>query len=151
MRGRDSKTYYNSASYATPTWVEIDRIIDESVNQENGQAEGGSRLSYWKDRENVDGSLSVEFGYRYKKHPDADDSVFAALLAASIANTTLQMAFMDDDITTSAAQGWRGPMKVASINETRNLGDIVEYSVRLESCLLDDAGTLREPESYAVP
>lgn len=150
MRGRDSKTYYNSASYATPTWVEIEKIIDESLNQEMGTAEGGSRESLWKDKEIVDGALSVEFGYRYVKHPDADDAVFAALLAASIANTPLDFAFLDDDITTSEAQGWRSPCKVVSIAEERNLGDIVEYKIRVESCLKDDSGTLREPESYAV-
>ena len=52
MRGRDGKTYYDSATHwASPTWVEMTRIINETITPEATMAAGGSRLSEYEDVE----------------------------------------------------------------------------------------------------
>lgn len=152
MRGRDCYTYYDSAdNWTTPTWVEIKKIIDETVTPEQDTAAGGSRESKWEDADNVLARLNGEITYRYKKHPGSDDAIYTKFLNAFLNNTAVFMAFLDDQVTTSDAQGWKAPMKCTSIPQRRNLGDLVEVTLSLRSCLYDDSGTLREPESMIVP
>jgi len=151
MRARDCKTYYDSAdNWTTPTWAEVAKIIDETVTPESDTAQGGSRESEWEDTEQTMKRLQGEITYRYKKHPASDDAVYTKFVTAFLANSVVFMLFLDDASTTTDAEGWRAPMKVTAMPQRRNLGDIMEITVSVRSCLYDDSGTLREPVKYVA-
>jgi len=152
MRGRDAKTYYDSASdWTTPTWVEITRVIDETITPAANLATGGSRLDEYEDNEIASRKFEVNLTYRYKKASIGEDSVFAAMLVHFEAGTPVFMAFMDGAIATSGSKGWRAPIKLDQMPQKRDLGDLVEVTLHGVGCLYDDSGTIRKATSYTVP
>jgi len=151
MRGRDGKTYYDSASnWTTPTWVELAKIIDETITPAADLATGGAREEEYEDNEVASRKFEWNCTYRYKKTSVAADAVYAALLAHYEAGTPVFMAFMDGAITTSGTKGWRSPILIDQMPQQRNLGDLVEVTVHGVGKLYDDSGTIRKSESYTV-
>lgn len=151
MRGRDSKTYYDSASnWTTPTWVEMTRIINETITPEATMVAGGSRLEEYEDNEVVSRKFGLNATYRYKKASVGTDSVYAAMLTAFEAGNPIFMAFMDGAITTTGSKGWRAPIKLTQMPIKRDLGDLTEVTLQGVSCLYDDSGTIRKPTSYTA-
>lgn len=149
MRGRDSKTYYDSATnWASPTWVEMTRVIDETLTPEATMVAGGSRLEEYEDNEVVGRKLTLNGTYRYKKASVGVDSVYAALLAAFESGAAIFMAFLDGAITTPGSKGWRAPIKLTQMPIKRDLGALTEVTLQGVSCLYDDSGTIRKPASY---
>lgn len=152
MRGRDGKTYYDSASnWATPTWVEIAKIIDETITPSAELASGGDRSEEYEDNEISMRKFEWNCTYRYRKASVGADSVYAALLTAFEAGTKLYMAFMDGAIATSGSRGWRAPILIDQMPQQRNLGDLVEVTVHGVGRLSDVSGTVYSATSYTVP
>jgi len=151
MRGRDGKTYYDSAdNWTTPTWVEIAKIIDETITPSADLASGGDRSEEYEDNEIAARKFEWNCTYRYKKASVGADAVYTALLAAFEAGTPVFMAFMDGGISTSGSKGWRAPVLIDQMPQQRNLGDLVEVTVHGVGKLYDDSGTIRKATSYTV-
>jgi hypothetical protein len=149
MRGRDGKTYYDSASnWDTPTWVEIVKVIDETVTPSADAVAGGSRESEHEDNEIVNQKFAINLTYRYKKASVGTDTVYAAMLAHFEAGTPVFMAFMDGGIAVNGSKGWRAPVKLTEMPQQRNLGGMVEVTISGVGCIYDDSGTLRTRTSY---
>lgn len=151
MRGRDSKTYYDSATnWTTPTWVEMTRIINETITPEATMVAGGSRIEEYEDNEVVARKFSLQATYRYKKASVGADTVYAAMLAAFEAGSCIFMLFLDGAVTVPGSKGWRAPVKLTQAPIKRDLGDLTEVTLQGVSCLYDDSGTIRKPTSYTA-
>lgn len=148
MRGRDSKTYYDSASnWTTPTWVEITKIIDETITPSANLAAGGSRENEYEDNEIASRKFEWNCTYRYKKKSVAEDTVYEAMLTHFNAGTAVFMLFVDGAHNT-ANRGWKAPILLDQVPQKRDLGAIVEVTLHGVGKLYDDSGTLRAPEAY---
>lgn len=152
MRGRDAKTYYDDiANWASPTWTEIKGIIDEDVTPSVNLATGGSREEEYEDNEVASRKFEWNATYRYKQTPASNDTVYTDLMAAYVAGTPLMMAFVDKDVSTSGAYGWRAPILIDQVPQKRNLGDLVEVTVHGVAKLYNDSGTIRKAATYTSP
>jgi hypothetical protein len=126
-RGRDAKTYYDSAdNWDSPTWVEVKKIIDETITPSAELASGGSREDEYVDNEIASRSFEWNCTYRYRS---GDDTVYSALLAAYVAGDPIYMSFMDKDIAVDGAKGWKVPILIDQMPQQKNLGDLKEVTV----------------------
>ena len=147
-RGRDAKTYYDSASnWNSPTWVEIKRIIDETITPSAELASGGSREDEYVDNEIASRSFEWNCTYRYRS---GADTVYTALLAAYVAGTPLYMSFMDKSITTDGAKGWKVPILIDQMPQQKNLGDLKEVTVHGVGKLVINGGTIYKATALTI-
>lgn len=149
VTGRELKTYYNTATPTTPTWVEVVRIADESVDFDKDAAEIKNRESQWKrDRGNFN-ALTGSFTYHETKN--AADTVFDALWDSYLNGTISEWAFMDGAIATSGNKGFRAGIEIMKMNKKRELDNISEWDVEFALAELLESGSLVEPSRYEVP
>ena len=147
LSGRDCGAYYNSATYASPTWVEVTRAIDVSINLGKNTAEIKSRVSSWTTSAPGTKTLSVDVGYLHK--PGGTDTVFDVLQDMFWNDTVKEFAIMDDaGGIASGDVGLRAHFICTDMTQDQALEDGVQYTFTLEPVLEDDSGTLREPEWY---
>lgn len=149
MRGRSCKTYMDTDSdWSNPTWLEITRIIDETITPSIELASGGSRAEEYTQNEVGSRSFEWTATYRYDK---CDDTTYAALLAAFVAGDPVFMLFLDGAVTTVGSRGWKAPILISTMPQARNLGDLVEVTVTGVGKLhVEDNCTIRKPEPYLV-
>ena len=145
--GKDCKLYLNSATHATPTWVEVDKAINVSANLGKGEADVSARYSGWKLTKGALKELEISFTYRHKR---GADTVFDTLLAAYINDTPTEFAVMDAEITESGAQGPRAYCEVLTLNLTQELENSEEYEVTLKPTYYEEAGSLVLPDWHEV-
>ena len=146
--GKDCKLYLNSATHATPTWVELKSAINVSANLGKGEADVSARYSGWKLTKGALKELEISFSYRHKQ---GADTVFDTLLAAYINDTHIEFAVMDAAITEPGAQGPRAFCEILSMNLTQELENAAEYEFTLKPTYHQESGALVEPDWYQVP
>jgi len=137
----DAKLYRNTASYATPTWSEMDNVIDLTLNLEKEEADVTTRGSGgWT--EVVDGKkdATVEFQMLW----DTADTNFTALQDAFLNNTSVEVLVLDGPEGTAGSQGLRATMMVKSFSRSEDLGDALKVDVSLRPVKNSDAA----PEWY---
>lgn len=124
--GKETFLYYNSATYASPTWVEMKRIRNVQTNRGpnladvefHGAAETGAIPGYKK--------FSGSFEYVRRK---GTDTVFAALIAARDAGSILDIAHLNGTIVLDASTGWRCPVVLGEFSESANGNDGVVVTI----------------------
>lgn len=136
--GLDAALYYNSNTYASPTWVEATRIRDVTLNLEKGLADVSTRAgSGW--RENVgtlkDGSVT----FMMLQAPTGTDTVFGAFRDAFLNNTSIEVLVLDGDRTTTGSQGLRATMIVSGFTRNENLEEAIGYDVTIQPTPADNA------------
>ncbi|MEQ8785132.1 MAG: hypothetical protein RIC55_02500 [Pirellulaceae bacterium] len=146
--GKDCKLYLNSASHATPTWVEIKHAINVSANLGKGEADVSARISGWKLTKGALKELEISFTYRHKS---GADTVFDTLLAAYLNDTPLEFAVLDADVAETGAQGPRAFCEVLSLNLTQELENAAEYELTIKPTYFEEGGLLIVPDWYEVP
>ena len=146
--GKDAGAFYNTASYATPTWVEIKGAIDVSVNLGKNTADVSSREVSWQFQAPGLKTASVEVGYL---HSNASDTVFDALLGMYTSDTVYDMFFSDDAGTPNAGdQGLRAYFVCTDMSQEQELEGAIQYTFSFVPTRYDDSGTLRNPAWYEV-
>jgi len=148
MRGQDCKTFRNTASYASPTWVEVGRVVNDTITDTAEDITGANRSSRWKSEDNgtmqLEGSLTLE----YEDSNGGANTDYLAFRVAKHANSVIDMLFLDGAYATGS--GYRAPMKVKSVELNRDLDSKVEISVSLKSTTWKDGATLREPTGWTA-
>jgi len=141
--GLKGKTYRNTGTYETPVWTEMKNIKDLSLKMEKGEADATTRGNNgW---EAVISSLkkgSLEWAMVY----DTDDPDFTALHTAWFADTPIEFAVMDGDITTSGSQGLRASMEVFGFGREEQLTEAMEVPITAKPTYSD-----HPPAWYTVP
>lgn len=141
--GHECKAYYNSATYATPTWVEIDEAIDVGIVEfSTTMIEIMTRKSQWAANRPGRTRLAVEASYLYR----ANSTVFNFLRAAKFANTAVDFSFMDGAIATAGSEGLRmwGYLAEFPINQALEEAVVLD-TIRIAHGLVLASGVRQEP------
>lgn len=158
--GKETFLYYNSATYASPTWVEIPRARNISVNDGPGLADvefhGSENTSQIPGYKAFNGSLEY---VRRRTTASTPDGVYDYLKAASENGTIVDMMHLNQDIvladgttTNPDAIGWRAPCILGQFAETANGGDPVVASLPFSLAdAYDASGDQIARTPYPVP
>ncbi len=139
--GLDCKLYRNTGSYSTPVWNEIVNIGDVTIPLSKGEAETSTRGSKWKTRRGTLKDASIDF--QLKKVTGDDD--FAALLAAFVDGTPIELLALDGPIGTAGSQGLRATCEIFKFDEGQPLENVVAFDVSAKPCQ-----SANEPAWYTV-
>lgn len=142
--GKETFTYYNSATYASPTWVEMKRVRNVQFNrgpnlsevEMHGAAETG----------NIPGYKNFSGSFEYVRKIGTD-TVFAALIAARDAGSIVDLAQLNGTVVLDASTGWRAPVVLGEFSETANGNDGVVVTIPFAKAdAFDGSG---DPVNYA--
>jgi len=141
--GRECNLYYNSGSYASPTWTLITRAIDVNLPVAAEYGDVSSRISIFKMQAKsqvVVGPLT--FGYRYRQLQT--DAVFDALRPMTFSNAKVEFAVCDTTIATTGSEYVRATYQLEMVID-QPMADGVKVDFTATVCSEEDTGTLREP------
>jgi len=147
LLGRECYLYYNSATYASPTWVLIAQAVDVSFSFDKNYGDVSSRASGWKKSRAALKDLSVSFGYRYKAA--VTDAVFDALRAKAIANTEVELFTADGLAATTGTEGMRAYVDL-TMGREEPLEDGVLVPFEAKHVTFYESGVMIDPSWYTV-
>jgi hypothetical protein len=128
--GKDTFLYYNSATYASPTWVEM--VRSRNVQVTRGAATTEVEFHGASTTGNIHGYSSFSGSFEYVKRLGTD-AVFAALEAARDNKTIVDIIHLNGPETvtspTDASKGWRAPVILGEFSETSNGSDGVTVTI----------------------
>jgi TP901-1 family phage major tail protein len=137
-----AKLYQNTGSYASPTWSLMGNVKDVTLNLETGEADVTTRGNDgWRATVATLREASVEFEMIW----DPSDAGFTAIQTAFFANSMVELAVMDGDITTAGSQGLRATCMITSFSRAEALEEAITASVTAKPTYADNA-----PEWYTV-
>jgi hypothetical protein len=145
--GRENKLYYNSGSFASPTWTEVVRTVDLDWDMPVTWGNVSSRQSKWLFESKAMQGLTTNFGYR--RRSGVSDAVFTALRGYAVGETKQELAIADGAIATTTTQYLRATYQFEmGRSEPLEDGAIDNFSAHL--AYEEDAGTAREPSWVVV-
>ncbi len=147
VTGLECKIYYNAATHASPTWVEITRAINVSYTISKGEATQDSRTTTWRKTKGTIKELEITFTYRKKQ---GTDTVFDALIAASVADTILEWAVLDGAHNVSGVQGIRCFGELFSAGNTQDLESVEEVEFTVKPAYKEESSVEINPDWYKV-
>ncbi|MDA7492691.1 hypothetical protein N8510_01200 [bacterium] len=130
--GKDTFLYYNSATYASPTWVEM--VRSRNVQVTRGAATTEVEFHGASTTGNIHGYSSFSGSFEYVKRLGTD-AVFAALEAARDNKTIVDIIHLNGPETLPASStadpsvGWRAPVILGEFSETSNGSDSVTVTI----------------------
>ena len=147
VTGLECKLYYNTATHASPTWVEIKKAINVNYTISKGEADQSSRESTWRNNLTTLKDLEITFSYRKKA---GTDTVFDALIAAALADTIYEYAVLDAAHTESGAQGVRAFCQITSAGNSQELEGTEEIEFTLKPAYKEEGAVEISPDWYKV-
>ena len=147
IAGAEGFAYYNSATYSSPTWVNIANARDVTINLSANEVETNARASGWKLSRQGLRELSFSFGYLMKQ---GADTVWDALRAAYFAGTVTEFLFLDADATETGAEGVRAHCQIFSQTINQSLEDAVTSDNECRPVWFEDSATLIVPTWYTA-
>ena len=127
--GMEAKLYWNSGTYAVPVWEEMGNVKDVTLNLEKGEADVTTRANNgWRATVGTLKEGTIEFEMVW----DTADAGFQALKDAYFNDTSIEMAVMDGDITTTGSQGLRASFSVTNFSRSEPLEEAIGVSVSLK-------------------
>ena len=136
------RLYYNSATDASPTWVEIAKAKDVSYPIDIGEAEANARDNEYKSSEPTLIGVELTFGYQYE--PGAD-TVYDALLAMATGRTAKQFAVADGDLTLTGARYLKFFGKIFGIGNDQPLEGVETKEFTVKPCRHYESAVLKKP------
>lgn len=127
--GRVQKLYFNSAAYASPTWVEFTKVGDVDINMDKATSEINTRET--PNTKTIGGNNKIGLSFPYFRVDALTDAVFTALKASYVNNTPMDLAAMESAIATSGAKGIRGPFICTKLQRKEAVNEAVRYDVEL--------------------
>ena len=134
--GMEARLYRNSASYATPTWVEVTNVKDVTLNMEKGEADVTTRANNgWRATVGTLKDASVEFQMVW----DTADAGFTEIQQAFFGNTPIEFAIMSGDITDPESEGLRATCDIFSFTRNEALEEAIMVDVSIKPTYADNA------------
>ena len=134
--GMEARLYRNSASYATPTWVEVTNVKDVTLNMEKGEADVTTRGNNgWRATVGTLKDASVEFQMVW----DTADAGFTEIQQAFFGNTPIEFAIMSGDITDPESEGLRATCDIFSFTRNEALEEAIMVDVSIKPTYADNA------------
>ena len=115
--GVNSKLYYNSGTYGSPTWVEVSLIADLAVNPQWDEHDVSTRGSRVKSMKKT--MLGIEVSGRLKKKPG--DTTYAKFVDGIVSDDTLDVLVLDGARDANNARGWRFDAQIHQGNDDQSL------------------------------
>lgn len=145
--GQNCKLYVNTGTHASPTWVELKRVIDVTHPLTKDRRETSRRESGWKFERGALKGTELSFGYLYKA---GSDTALAALRDSYLDGDQIEFAVMDGPIATVGSQGYRffGEVFEFSNDEPLNGSKVVNVTAGLTD--VEESGSLVEPDWYEI-
>lgn len=124
--GHQCHMYINSATYATPTWVELALARDSTLADTRAKIEAAARdsdfIRYVYGLRDV--GIDVELIW------EPSNAAFTLVQAAYQAGTSIDMAVMDGDITVEGSCGVRADWGVEDLSRPEPLQGLVVASAK---------------------
>ena len=130
--GRLSRLYINTgATYASPTWTAVNILQNGNLSQSIQDVPFDSRESRFTKHEQglIDNGYSFNIPAKV-----AMDARFLMLQRSYYGGLKLDMAIMDNAITTDYASGLRGYFKVHKFDRAEDINGHVNYQVEIKPC-----------------
>ena len=129
--GRKRAAYYNSATYASPTWVHLARISD--VNRTQSRSSSDRMYRGAKNKKKVTGYKEHSFTFKYHvKKAGTADTVLDKLQDSFDNDTVIDICFMNGKFDTGTTRtGVRGPVVVSKFDISEADEEGVTYDVEL--------------------
>lgn len=143
--GKETVLYYNSASHASPTWVEIVRARNVQTNRGPGLAE--VEFHGAAETANIPGYRKFAGSFEYVRK-SGTDTVYAALVSARDAGSIIEIAHLNGPVDETGPTGWQCPVLLGEFAETANGGDGVVVTIPFAKAdAFDGSG---DPVNYAA-
>jgi len=140
----DAKVYYNTGTYASPTWTEISNVKDVTLNLEKDEIDVTTRAS-GGFKERADGLIDASIGFQILWNNS--DTAFTALQDGFFNKTAVEMLVLDGPQTTTGSEGLRATCMVKSFTRSEPLGGALMADVNLLPVKNSDAA----PAWYTAP
>jgi hypothetical protein len=148
VAGIDCKAYYNSATHATPTWVEIKKGINFSVPDYGvNQVAANSRESVNEAFVNGLVKNGINFTYLHTRGPDTVRDALAGMVSG---RTSKEFAIMDGGIALVGARGVRMYGNMEKFGYTQDLEGAQQYDASLKPAYVIEASAKVEPDMYII-
>ena len=144
-RGGLLKMYYNSGTYASPTWVVIDLARDVTLTLGKGEGDGSVRAVDWELVVAGLKTLELSFDIRY----EPGETQYDDLRDAFHGDTVQDFAVMGGDIGTIGSEGVRFPGLVTNFARNEPLNDTSTSSVTVKPSI-DPTDLTNVPEKYEI-
>lgn len=132
--GMEARLYRNTASYATPTWVEVTNVKDVTLNLEKGEADVTTRANGgWRATAGTLKEASVEFQMVW----DTDDAGFTAIQEAFFGSGPIEFAIMSGPMTDPESEGLRATCDVFSFTRNEALEEAIMVDVSIKPTYAD--------------
>lgn len=141
------RLYYNSATDASPTWVEIAKAKDVSWPISWGEAETNARDNEFSTAEPTLGAIELTFGYQYER---GADTVYDALIAMAVARSAKQFACADDDIATVGCRYLKFFGKCFGVGQDEPLEGVRVNEFTVKPCRHYESSALKKPTFVTV-
>lgn len=136
LLGKNAKIYYNTATYGSPTWVEISIFSDVNLDISFDWAEVPTRASSVKKGGKT--LADVPMTGKVKQH--LTDTTFLAIWAALISPTgVMDLLILNASSATNGARGVRGEFAVMSNKDDQSLGNGLVYDLQFKPADTDNA------------
>lgn len=126
-----SKLYFNSGSYGTPTWVEVNLVSDLVVDATWNEAEGSTRA----EQAQVFEPTNLKLDLTGKIRKNILDTPYLMIRAAHLVKTSLDILILDRSIATVGADGFRFEGKVFNWSEDQGLGTVIFKEFGIKPCI----------------
>ena len=147
VTGQESKLYYNSATYASPTWVEITKCIDVTISITASEVTTNARESAWKLTRQGLKELAISWNYLHKQ---GTDTVFDAIRAAFFSRTTYELLALDGPATESGCQGIRAHCQFFSNTLNQGLEDASTVDFEAKPVYAEESSALVVPSWFTA-
>lgn len=127
--GLDAKLYYNSGTYAVPTWNVMNNVKDVTLNLSTEEADVTTRGGGgWKQTVATLKDGSIE----WKSVWDTADAAFTAVKNAWLNKTPIEFLCLDGDRTVTGKQGLRAICMVTNFTREEPLTDALMVNVSVK-------------------
>jgi hypothetical protein len=128
--GLDMKLYYNTGSFAAPTWAEISNCRDLTGPDSFAEADVSRRAAGFKQYEPTIRDFSIE----WEMVKDDNDAGFTLVRTRYAAKTIIELALADGGITVSGTIFFRVECKLFKFERNESLEGANLYSVTAKPC-----------------
>lgn len=140
--GDDAKLYRNTASDATPTWVECEGVRDLTLDDAWGEADVSSRASDFQLTRKNRRTVGVSFNMIH----DPLDVDYVALRAAADSKTAaVQLLILPGPIDTVGLKGVKAWCQIFQHNHAQPLSGAQEIAFTAKPTRYYDTATLKPP------
>lgn len=136
--GISAVTYLNVGNFGTPNWSAVTCISEWSLNVKWDSADASTRGSRAKQYLKTMVDLEVSGKVR---SVNSGDTNYAALLAAAVNDTLVDVLVLNGDKTTNGVSGFRFAAQVFDASEDQGLGSVIFDAITLKPAPNTDGNT----------